>query len=406
MPLTGQHVVAGGLAVLCLLWFFSLQPHAPQPALTSISPPTNAVDAFTKPSLSGVSPLLKGPVDWRRLLPAVDLAAERGLQRELRFYVSNVEKIARALAVTEPQPAPKYVRPDEAHALLPEYVMILGLEGVGHHGIVHWLETLAFLTGRVPLRNALYYTESPLSRGNKLDDMTKEFSKVGRAVGRPVVPVVWFSFPCRTWGRNLTRCEADYAACFDKIAAVTGIYRVANNYEALHRTQASVKFILLDRSFAASSWSHKDWDGGLEPHARLMALYKRYLSAQVAALPSPLLDWANVRYESLCQTGTAQLEVARRITNFLNWQVSDHVLRQSLENAFWPSSKDALAEMSDSQVHAIAKLYATHGPHWTAFKDTATRLDKRDWAARDESALQAAIASRASKRDVNRPKKR
>lgn len=340
---------------------------------------------------------------WQRLLPVVNRTAAQQLQRELHLYVSNVDGMARQLELTEPLPAPSYERPTEARPLLPEYIIILGVEGVGHHGVVEWLNALALLSGRVPLRNPLFYTERAMNNGQKLGGLTRDLAEVCRAIDRPIVPVIWFSFPSRTWGRNLTHCEADFKVCFDKIAAVTGVYRVADNYRALLSTQASTKFLLLDRAFFASAWSHKDWDSGLEPHARLIALYKQYLSAQAGAIPPPKHHWAHVRYESLCQTGLAQLQVARRIADFLNWQVSDKVLMRSLENAFRPSSKNALAEMSPTEVRSITKLYAKHSPHWAAFRDAATGLDNRDWVAHDGAALQAAVAHNVVMHETKKP---
>lgn len=339
-----------------------------------------------------------GPVAWQDLLPVVDPAAEKGLDRELKFYVSNVEKIARRVGAVRPQPAPKYLRPAEQPAIPLEYIMVIGVEGVGHHGVYEWLETLAFLSGRVPLRNALYYAEPTLARGRNVSRLNKPFAAAGQALGRPIVPVVWFSFPCRTWGRNLTACEADYDACFRKISAATGIYQVAHNYESLSRSPASVKFLLLDRAFPAATWSHKSWDGGYIPHARLMAIYKRFLSAEAASIPQPRKNWAHLRYESLCQTGPAQLSVARKLAEFLNWPVSNSILQQSLQNAFHPSSKNALAEMSDLDLDAIGELYATHEPHWTAYADRASALDSIDWVANDVQALKTAIAERKTRK--------
>lgn len=172
-----------------------------------------------------------------------------------------------------------YIRPEEASQHGVEYIVVLGVEGVGHHGILELLRTALYLSGRQRLRNGLLQMEDTISKGasDKLKSKTRELSLVSQAIGKPIVPLIWFSYPCRNYSRKLENCEADYDVCFDNLIKKVNIYNPQWMLDNLGLFGASVKFILLDRSFPAAVWSHKVWDGGVAGHGRVISMYKRHL---------------------------------------------------------------------------------------------------------------------------------
>ena len=76
------------------------------------------------------------------------------------------------------------------------------------------------------------------------------------------------------------------------------MYDVGWLAKVLQPISSQIKIVCLDRSFPNLVASHRDWDGGIEMHARVMAVYKQFIS-QLLVSVFPSGDWVVLQYEAL-----------------------------------------------------------------------------------------------------------
>lgn len=133
---------------------------------------------------------------------------------------------------------------------------------------------------------------------------------------------------------------------------------------------ADIRLLVLNRGLAAASWSHREWDGGLVQHARVLALFAEYLTRVLGDLDTAIWRW--VAYEDLCAAHESNDPHAlNAMAMFLG--LPEALLRRAFAE-FTPSKKDASAEMPRCMLRAIQALELRHGPSWFTSKFPNSRL--------------------------------
>jgi hypothetical protein len=195
-------------------------------------------------------------------------------------------------------------------------VMLLGVEGVGHHGTKLLLNAMAEVAGWEVVRAGEDEVVRPLvmrrDRPGLIKELRRRFAKLKpRQVG--LVVLFKGSFP----GRQNIRgsCIWEAIDCMSKIPEYP-FYDVDWIFETLNDPQLEVgqelqknksmpsntAVIWLNRDFANVVASHQEWDGGLERHGEVIAVYLQFIQTFLANR-IPRHVWARLDYDTIGSIG-------------------------------------------------------------------------------------------------------
>lgn len=238
-----------------------------------------------------------------------------------------------------------------------QFVWVLGVEGVGHHGMELLLEKAINMSGRILKHPSGAFLRACESKGLKKFRRTLDnYILEAETKQSPVVILMTTSFPFAGKRRLLLNCELDFANCVQRIQEIP-IYNISWFVSALVG-KADFKPIVLNRGFVATVWSHKSWDKNIRNHARIIAVYKSILTE---LLLSPLLlktKRIEIQYESLSNKNKDLSSTLKNLFTFLQWNFVD-VMEVFNTSRFSPSQKKVNFVNADEQnfVQYIEKVY-------------------------------------------------
>jgi hypothetical protein len=169
------------------------------------------------------------------------------------------------------------------------YVYVVGVEGVGHHGVVPAIAEI----GKACNYHVVY--EHKLLRQFQNEHKVENFRsilEVSKHVKAPLPDVLVVedaSFPSGGHLRNASYASKkdsgryDLEWIYDQISAVGGI---------------NVRFLYLSRDFYRAVASHPEFDGGFVQHAEVMHDYTQFIESEYKLIESKHQGlWRQIRYE-------------------------------------------------------------------------------------------------------------
>ena len=178
------------------------------------------------------------------------------------------------------------------------FIFIVGCEGCGHHGLEPVIETAINNSGA-----NLYFKWGPLRNiFNELWYAKKQVTENARQILSKIENTYIFesnSFP---------------AFNFRTVDAQWDLEEMTN----LLRPYAKIRYLVLHRDPIAMAFSHKDFDGGLRNHAKVIATFLKYLNLKLSKIDSNLFTVIN--YEDLLEKQDA---LASPLAHFLGLSEQD-----------------------------------------------------------------------------------
>lgn len=170
------------------------------------------------------------------------------------------------------------------------YVYLVGIEGVGHHGVAPAIARI----GEACNHNVVF--EHPLLRKYQYEHSIEEFQsllEVSKHVKAPlpnVLVVEDASFPL---GKHHRMAPTDAAKKLDGRYDLEWIYDQINAVEDI-----KVKFLFLSRDFYRSVASHPEFDDSFQQHAEVLHDFLWYIHSEYVRIDSkqPGL-WRQIEYE-------------------------------------------------------------------------------------------------------------
>jgi hypothetical protein len=188
-----------------------------------------------------------------------------------------------------PSVAPSPAAPPTVHSNRLTYVYVVGVEGVGHHGVVPAIAEI----GKACDYHVVY--EHKLLRQFQNEHKVENFRsilEVSKHVKAPLPDVLVVedaSFPSGGHSRNVSYVSKkasgryDLEWIYDQISAVGGI---------------NVRFLYLSRDFYRAVASHPEFDGGFTSHAEVMHDYMQFIESEYKLIERKRQGlWRQIRYE-------------------------------------------------------------------------------------------------------------
>jgi len=241
---------------------------------------------------------------------------------------------------------------------------VAGVEGTGHHGFMPMLlyaAVRAFGSGVLAwwrsLREVFLYTPVRQRRA-KLATLLANMD----VAAYPHIIFEWCSWPFGEEFRErwCQGCQDARGLSREERSGNPGNSVDLLEFVDLFSEHGDVRVLVLHRNLVSSSWSHREWDGGLLPHARVLALFNDYLTKVLVSLKSA--NWKWIRYEDVCDAhNNNDFDAIFPLADFL--RLPRDMLRRSFQH-FSPSRKDAAAEMPRASLKVIRALERQKSSEW------------------------------------------
>lgn len=243
-----------------------------------------------------------------------------------------------------------------------QVIFVMGVEGTGHHGIKPLLHEMTNKTGILMFE--ANNPHQPFGRASRhcleirssacLQRIMREVVQNASDHGTGSAVVFKGSLPGR---KNNPRAEclfwknASQVNCMEELAKFP-FYDLAWIMGAVKVVVPDVKVIMLNRDFANLVMSHEVWDGGLDHHAKTMAVFLQYI-CHVVRTAVPTTDWVRLDYESFATVEVGSL--LRSLGHFLGWQ-TDWLTKHSihdLQKVIHISSRNATKSMPADELALV-----------------------------------------------------
>ena len=220
----------------------------------------------------------------------------------------------------------------------PLFIHVIGLEGCGHHGVFPIFEKvltdkfagtkkkLYFNAGLRDFLRAIYYKGLP--RSTVLPDMKIFLDK-----------------------------DAD-AIFVDDDSYPSYVYRAPHNqwdFVEIHsilEESCDIRYFHLRRNIFDTINSHREWDGGLLGHARVLADIQRFIDAGLAKLSSSGVRVIELDYDNI----GAEAPAIAQTTG-----CSTQAVQEAIQGLFKKSTKHYRDHLSDSEIETIGTLFGVKG---------------------------------------------
>jgi hypothetical protein len=194
------------------------------------------------------------------------------------------------------------------------YVYIVGLEGVGHHGVTPAIAAIA--------RTCNHHVDfaSPFLRrmqSVKFDRSYRLYLERWKHVSlynqNSVLVLEDQSFPSGNLLRTSTALQKQAHPKYD----------LEWIYSQTRRTDIRAKFLYLSRNFHRTVSSHSEFDGGFEQHAQVLHEYAHHIKSEYEAVSAKQPGiWAQVHYEWFTELRNCTALVSA-IIDFAGWDACD-----------------------------------------------------------------------------------
>eukprot|EP01032_Pedospumella_encystans_P009112 gene9112-10759_t len=194
------------------------------------------------------------------------------------------------------------------------YLYIVGVEGVGHHGVTPVLASIAKTCNyHVLYENGALRTACNQNTPNRYKSLLNAMKRLKVPNTNKTIIIEDQSFPTDNLGRNTT------AAHKKNITS----YNLEWIYNHTNAVNVNAKFIHLTRDFYRSVASHPEFDFGFQRHADVLHAFLMHINAEYLAINqlAPNL-WTEVDYESFTHMKNCTALVSA-VINFLQWDECD-----------------------------------------------------------------------------------
>lgn len=194
------------------------------------------------------------------------------------------------------------------------YVFVVGVEGVGHHGVTPVIASIAQTCNyHVVYENSVLRTACRHNTPNRYQSMLNAFMRLKIPHTNKLLVIEGQSFPTDVTGRHSTPAQKKN----------TTVYNLEWVYKHTKAVGANPKFIHLTRDFYRTVASHPEFDNGFEPHADVLHAFLMHINAEYQAInqQAPNL-WTEVNYESFTHMQNCTALVSA-IVNFMQWDECD-----------------------------------------------------------------------------------
>jgi hypothetical protein len=278
------------------------------------------------------------------------------------------------------------------------FVYVVGVEGVGHHGVTPALSVIAKSCGQLvayeprPLRMARHdaaaraYSSILYRWGTGLHEGIPSFGTLKELRGVTVIEDQ--SFPTDGLHRNGSAAEMK----------ATLEYDIEWVYSRARLATANIRFFHLTRDFYRTASSHVEFDKGFQKHALVLKDFQEHIRTEYEAIEAsqPGL-WRQLRYEWFTEMRNCTA-LASAIIDFAGWgycdvdfacEVLHHTLRDSTKRsineadyAFAQSLNASIPipdlDISDSRVYNFTKVISSRS--WD-FYDAELRMSQGEHPA-------------------------
>jgi len=244
-----------------------------------------------------------------------------------------------------------------------KFIYIVGVEGCGHHGLIPVVhkalnsyknsgnENITVHVHWTKLRDIFHklwsfsgYLPFDINRGinkRKTEKTVKDLNDKALKMNKVHFILESRSFP-----------SDRYRRCFNQ----WNIKEMAD----IFKPYADIFYLVLHRDPIAMTFSHKDFDGGLRQHAKVVARFLRYLNCKLAEVDTEFFRVIN--YEDLIDN---QKSIGLALSNFLGIPLQD--IREGLK-AIRRSKKDWKTQMSYNDQKWMRKFFETgKANNWSIF---------------------------------------
>lgn len=216
----------------------------------------------------------------------------------------------------------------------PVFIHLIGLEGCGHHGVFPIFEKilhdkysaserpLYFRTGLRGMFNAIYYKGLP--KDIVFSDMeTFLYHNPGAIfVDDNSYPSADYREPQNQW---------DFSEIYARMQG-----------------KCDVRLVQLRRNIFNTINSHRDWDGGLLGHAKVLATIQRSLDEKVALLTGQGVKFHDLDYDNIRNDAATIAEITGCDVTAVEAATTD---------LFEPSRKDYREQLSEDEIGEISRLF-------------------------------------------------
>lgn len=192
------------------------------------------------------------------------------------------------------------------------YLYIVGVEGVGHHGVGPAMANIAKACKRTVM-----YEYDPLRRCQKTKKPVVYYMKKLRrlySTTRQVQVIEDSSFPA---GPNCRNSSAKQKKNYNP-------YNLEWIYDQLHQDGGvSIKFLYLTRDFYRTVASHPEYDGDFATHAKVLNDFVWYIHSEYKIInKKERYLWRQVSYEWFTELRDCD-KLVTSLAQFLGWQNCD-----------------------------------------------------------------------------------
>lgn len=179
----------------------------------------------------------------------------------------------------------------ESRSVPMTYLYIVGVEGVGHHGVTPAVEAIAHSCGQMVVYENKWLRNAHKFKNEHLFQTTmKGFATKQRENFRDVLFIEDSSLPTGNVARHTT--NATNKVVFNSYDLVW-VYNTVKKVEGV-----KVKFLYLNRDFYRTVASHPEFDRGFEKHAKVLHDFIWYINAEYQIIDGKESDlWRQISYE-------------------------------------------------------------------------------------------------------------
>jgi len=200
-----------------------------------------------------------------------------------------------------------------------ESVYVVGLEGVGHHGIGPVLAS--FLQHAQGKEKARHIQKLKLSNDLSYYENFRKYSESCLNEEKGCVAFSGASFPSsRSPFTNKLKSQSrwihDSEEQWQYLETVGHPIHIERYFNAGSKF-CKVRFILLHRNFVDAVWAHRTWDTGVRGHLKVLGMFARYIDQQLQKIPD--YAWKRIDYEDFWSE--QRDDVLKDLCKFLEWNV-------------------------------------------------------------------------------------
>eukprot|EP01032_Pedospumella_encystans_P017221 gene17221-19633_t len=188
------------------------------------------------------------------------------------------------------------------------FLYIVGVEGVGHHGVSPAIASIAqYCQQRVVYEHKVLRTHlshmSTLKFKTTLAQLTTVLSP------KSVLFIEGSSFPTDGVRRNSPDSEK----------RLFGLYNINWLYNQAKQATIDIKFLHLTRDFYRTVASHPEFDGTFEKHAEVLHNFTRYIDTEYRSIEAKESGlWRQIKYEWFTEMDSCTA-LAAAIVDFMGW---------------------------------------------------------------------------------------